>query len=382
MKKKIEIFHNVVWSKYKGGVFSALHTLVSEKNEFDVKFCQIAETDSDRVGLSGVDPTYHTYPYRLLFSGSYSAVPRPKRIATLFLQVWRSESDLVVLPCYDKPEYWAMWVAALLRRKKRAVFVDSTIHDRRQYFWKGVLKRLFLRRCHGVFAYGSRARDYVVGHGAHPRTVFQRCQAAALPHQYTVESAMTSRLESAPSPDAPRFLYVGRLSPEKSLDGLFHAFANVLRMIPGATLIVVGAGPQRHELESLSSFLQLESAIEFTGGMDAGSLGKEYASATCLVLPSESEPWGLVANEALSYGCPVIVSDRCGCVPELVVEGETGFIFSWGDVRELTARMVSAPTAFADTEATATRCLQVIAQFTPAKAAAQIIDGCRVILDR
>ena len=61
-------------------------------------------------------------------------------------------------------------------------------------------------------------------------------------------------------------------------------------------------------------------------------IGRLFERGAALVLPSHSEPWGLVVNESLSYGCPVVVSDICGCVPDLVLDGVTGYSFPVGDV--------------------------------------------------
>src|SRR5262249_35339737 len=66
---RIDIWHNILWSSYKGEVFSALHAY-ADNNKFTVRFFQIAETEGNRVALSGVDLTHHRYPYRLLFKGS------------------------------------------------------------------------------------------------------------------------------------------------------------------------------------------------------------------------------------------------------------------------------------------------------------------------
>jgi hypothetical protein len=70
----------------------------------------------------------------------------------------------------------------------------------------------------GIFAYGSRSKEYVIYYGAAADMVYDDCQAAALPLDYTAGKALAMRLSSAPSTDAPRYLYVGRLSPEKGLD--------------------------------------------------------------------------------------------------------------------------------------------------------------------
>jgi glycosyltransferase involved in cell wall biosynthesis len=95
-----------------------------------------------------------------------------------------------------------------------------------------------------------------------------------------------------------------------------------------------------------------------------------------LVLPSHSEPWGLVVNESLSYGCPVVVSNVCGCVPDLVIDGVTGYSFEVGNVGALAAAMLLTADMSADRVGVANRCLEVIAGFTPERAASQILDGC------
>jgi len=87
-----------------------------------------------------------------------------------------------------------------------------------------------------------------------------------------------------------------------------------------------------------------------------------------------------VVNEALSHGCPAIVSDRCGCVPELIIEGKTGMVHATDNVEDLAEKMLAAPAQFSDVETTARACLNLMAQYTPQKAANRIIAGCRAIL--
>jgi glycosyltransferase involved in cell wall biosynthesis len=98
------------------------------------------------------------------------------------------------------------------------------------------------------------------------------------------------------------------------------------------------------------------------------------------VLPSTSEPWGLVVNEALSYGCPVVVSNVCGCVPELVIDNVTGFQYQVGNVDQLAHRMISVAHTFLDYEVVAKKCINHIASFSPENAAQQILYGCKQIL--
>lgn len=376
---RVDIYHNILWSKYKAGVFSEMHRLAMDHG-ISIAFFQVAESETDRIGLSEVDLNRHRYPFELLFKGAYSHIPRTKLISTLFKRVYHSDADLVLLPGFSEPVHWGMLFAALLSGKKRVVFCDSTLRDRYQSKLKGILKRLFFSLCHGYFTYGKRGKEYLIHYGAKPSTVFQRVQAAALPEGYSPQSALQVRLDTVHASNIPVFLYVGRLSTEKSVDVLLRAFANVLIELPNATLRVVGSGPQRDELITLSEQLGLGVYVNFVGSLDLNSLAREYASATCFVLPSRSEPWGLVVNEALHFGCPVVVSDACGCVPELVEEGTTGFSFRVGDAKDLSLRMIQAVAVFSNIEKTADHCLRVIADFSPEKSARQTLEACTILI--
>lgn len=377
----INIFHNILWAKYKGGVFSEVNRQ-SLVDGVDVSIIQIAETDSDRVGLAGVDLSYHNYPFELLFNGAYSNISKPTLISTLFLKVWRSQAVMILLPGFHTSEYWSMLLAAKIRGKVVGVFCDSTEYDRPRSRFKGLLKRLIFSQCDVFFGYGQRSHDYLRMNGAHRDHIYFRCQAAALPHDYDASIVPQQRIALAAGKSTPRFLYVGRLSPEKGLDTQLRAFALVLKKIPGAKLVLVGSGPSNTELQALTDQLGLSNSVEFTGSKDVGALREEYLRASCFVLPSTSEPWGLVVNEALAYGCPVVVSHRCGCVPELVIDGVTGYVFTASDVDDLANKMIKVVTEFADPLEAANKCLSVISTFTPEAAARQILDGCQATLAR
>ena len=377
--KRIDIWHNILWSRYKGGVFSALHK-INKSNEFDIRFFQMAETQGDRVDLNAVDMSYHTYPYTLLFKGSLDRVGFFKRLITIVKHAFKSEADLSILMGYEKPEIWAQMLILKARRKRVALFCDSTINDQPQEFIKGIVKRIIFKSVNGIFCYGSRTKDYVAHYSANPESAFQPCQAAALPHDYDPKKALQLRIEMAVASGAPRYLYVGRLSPEKNLLRLLESFAIVKKEKPSTELVIVGNGPQKAALEVKAVELGFDPSTTLVGSKSGDALFGEYSKATCFVLPSTSEPWGLVVNEALHYGCPAIVSKLCGCVPDLIVEGETGFSYNAFDVKELAAKMLAAPEHFADTEKTARSCLKLMKHFTPDKAAEQILGGIRKIL--
>ena len=380
---KLEVWHNILWSNYKAGVFSQMARQCDARN-IDLSVIQIAETESDRVGLAAVDLSRHKYPMTLLFNGTYSGVPTWKLMWEGARRALTTKADLVVLAGYHRPEYITQAVVLWLRRKPRAVFCDSTAYDRPQVWWKNAVKRASFWLCDYVFCYGERAQEYVQGLGVPKDHTFLRCQAAALPDNYDPDAVAAQRLAHAPADGKALFVYVGRLSPEKRLDVLIKAFtqaiANGTPGLVGARLRLVGNGPQRPALEALAAQLGVAESVEFTGGQSKEQLYANYSAATAMVLPSHSEPWGLVVNEALHYGCPVIVSERCGCVPELVANSDCGMAVPCDDVPAMTAALEAAPALWADREAIAACCLKRIAPFFPASAADAILDGVAQIV--
>jgi len=376
---RLEIWHNILWSAYKAGVFSALsRQAVALGVELGV--VQIATTTQERQALSGVDTSLHQYPYELLFNQSYSAIALRDLVWAVARRTWNSRADLTMLVEISRPEYWVQAVILRLQGRQAAVFCDSTLYDHEQVGLKRLAKRLMFAMCGNVFCYGVRAADYARAYGVSGENIFFRNQAAALPGGYEA-GAIPARREAAGG-DAPMFLYVGRLSPEKRIDTLIHAFARVLPQMPGAVLRIVGGGPQAEALRALAAELGLGAAVEFPGGQEREVIFDNYLAATAFVLPSHTEPWGLVVNEALHYGCPVIVSHRCGCVPELVEGSAAGEVFPCDDVAALAAALLAAPARYADRRAVAQAALERIAPFTPENAAAAILAGARVILAR
>lgn len=172
------------------------------------------------------------------------------------------------------------------------------------------------------------------------------------------------------------FLFVGRLSPEKNLPRLIEAYAAYRRGAgPSAWgLVLVGGGPQDGVLRRLA---QATDGIVFAGFQQADRVADYYGLASCLVLPSLSETWGLVVNEAMAAGLPVLVSHRCGCVPELVRQGSNGYLCDPLDTHGIARAMAVLASSAVDLAAMGAASRQRVSLYTPetwAKALADCVD--------
>jgi glycosyltransferase involved in cell wall biosynthesis len=135
--------------------------------------------------------------------------------------------------------------------------------------------------------------------------------------------------------------YAGRLSKVKRLDLLIRAFAGVIMSRPDANLVLLGSGPERHDLENLVEALDLKEKVSFQEPVI--DVMRVMRSFSCLVLPSAFEGLPNVAIEALALGIP-IVSSAVGDMAEIVSNGKTGFLLKEVTPEALADRILKALT--------------------------------------
>jgi glycosyltransferase involved in cell wall biosynthesis len=150
------------------------------------------------------------------------------------------------------------------------------------------------------------------------------------------------RAEFGLKPGRAVILFASKMQPHKRAADLLEAYA---QLSPDAYLVFAGDGEERTNLERRARDLTLDS-IRFIGFRNQSELPSLYDLCDVFVLPSEHEPWGLVVNEAMNAGKPVIVSDRVGAGPDLVEDGINGAVFSTRDTASLAdclRRLIDSP---------------------------------------
>jgi glycosyltransferase involved in cell wall biosynthesis len=161
---------------------------------------------------------------------------------------------------------------------------------------------------------------------------FAELTAAAVPREQEL------RAELGLSPERPVILFASKLQQRKHADHLLEAYSRLIANKPPLQkpyLVVVGDGEQRAQLEAQAQHLGLED-VRFAGFRNQSELPRFFQLADVFVLPSRHEPWGLIVNEAMASGCPVIVSTDVGCHADLITDGVEGCVFPVGDVAALT----------------------------------------------
>jgi N-acetyl-alpha-D-glucosaminyl L-malate synthase BshA len=150
-------------------------------------------------------------------------------------------------------------------------------------------------------------------------------------------SRYTSVIRDQVDPGTRVLMHVSNFRPVKRVSDVVKVFARVVEQVP-SVLVMVGDGPDRGEAESAARELGLHDKVFFLGKIDA--VAPLLSGADLFLLPSSNESFGLSALEALACGVPVI-GTQTGGIPEVVRDGETGFLCPVGDVDAMSAAAIS-----------------------------------------
>lgn len=252
----------------------------------------------------------------------------------LLLRLRRCGVGPLIVGGYNHPEF--LWSLLHGRRTGWPVMLWSESVDaaERPARIRTAVKRSFVAACDGYVVPGTRAEDQLRYLGASTQAIFHAPNA--------VDTAFWGN-RSQPRNDStvpPRLLFVGNLLDVKGVDVLLRALDHP--SLRSLHLDVVGSGPKKAALQDLSHRAGLD--VSFHGELDRLALRERYRAADVLVLPTRSDPWGLVLNEGMCSGCVPVTTTAAGAVPDLVSDGETGVVVPAADVEALRAALVRLAT--------------------------------------
>jgi glycosyltransferase involved in cell wall biosynthesis len=278
-----------------------------------------------------------------------SPVPGLGRFFGLFNPgVWglirRGHFDAVILPGYF---YCTAWIAiAAAKWSGTPILFVTDSHSlrswRAQSPWKLRFKKWLVRRifslASGVLVSSTGGVEYVKSLGIPSDRIF--LLPTAVDNDWWTEQAAKVDRRAARSawkipPEGKVALFCAKLQSWKGPMDLLEAFARA--GVPDSCLVFAGDGPERGHLERRAAELGLADRVRFLGFVNQSQLPSVYCAADLFILPSLFEPFGLVINEAMLCGLPIVVSDRVGAKFDLVRPGENGYVFPAGDIAALAA---------------------------------------------
>lgn len=375
---RVLIVHNQAWAHYKSVLFQEIHREFKKNYpEGELLVAHIALHEQIRAVMASDEKVVYDYPQVVLFRRSLDSVSFSKRLMALFRVFREYRPDVLNVTGWFDLAQVLLALHAMVKGVKIVISSESSSLDKQRKPFKESLKKLFLIRADAFFCFGKSSVDYLISLGiSEPRILVKR--AAVVDNELIFKVFTQSKQAKFSETNGRNFIYIGRLAKEKNLALLLAAYRRCVHSSAGADwgLIFVGDGPLKQQLEKEAVDSGL-SGIRFTGGMPWHKVPSQLAWADVLILPSLSEPWGLVVNEAMVCGMPVIVSQNCGCSDDLVADGKNGYLFDPVSVDSLTKAMnhyIDSPAEIAPHG----RVSQVmVADFSPEKVAAQMVDSYR-----
>ncbi|CAN5477433.1 hypothetical protein BH11BAC1_BH11BAC1_11870 [soil metagenome] len=183
-------------------------------------------------------------------------------------------------------------------------------------------RRMLIKRAAAFISYGSKAKEYLVNMGAPAEKIFIGMNTVDT--KYFEEE--TDRIRSQITrEDKKHLLYVGYLVPRKNVSKLIPIIEALSKTRNDFVLDILGDGSDRALLEKLVEEKRLQDVIKLHGFIQKQDLPKYFAQSSCFLFQTDFDVWGLVLNEAMAAGIPVLSSINAGATFDLIVDGETGF---------------------------------------------------------
>jgi glycosyltransferase involved in cell wall biosynthesis len=255
----------------------------------------------------------------------------------------KNRPDVVVITGWQsRPLLQALWSCIRLGIPHIVRGESNALRKRKWYV--RLLHRILLHRYNAFLAIGIANKAFYVQYGIAEEQIFS-CNYFVDNERFEHETnnyrinRNSIRDNLNISKEHVCFIYAGKLEAKKRIMDLLKATELALKKIQNIHLLVVGTGEFLEHAKKYAAEKYLP--VTFSGFLNQSEIARAYVAADCLVLPSDyGETWGLVVNEAMVCGLPAIVSDRVGCGPDLVKDGNTGYVFPFGDIEALAQRLV------------------------------------------
>ena len=294
----------------------------------------------------------------------------------------RFKPDVIFAQAYS---LWTL-LALLLKPWGKWKFIiiydgSSPNADVRDSKIRSFFRRAMSRYADAFMANSHGARDYLIdGVGAKPENVFTRTYL--VPDAGTLQQSLETVEIATLQLKHPVFLYVGRITPKKGLKSLLEAcYLLQAQGYEDYSLVVIGTGKQREELEAFITERHLEAQVTWVGWVEYGRLGAYFQQADVFVFPTFEDVWGMVALEAMVFGKPVLCSKWAGAA-EVIVEGENGYIFDPYEPESLAIamrRFLDHPELI---ESMGKQSQQLISQNNPSSAAQSFVEVISYVVEK
>ncbi|MGV3588292.1 MAG: glycosyltransferase family 4 protein [Adhaeribacter sp.] len=275
-----------------------------------------------------------------------TSVPALQLRQTVAQELNKAKPDVVAVNGWSDRSALSALAWCLENKVPAVVMSESAAGDEQRIWWKELIKKNIVSRFSAGLVGGIRHADYLQELGMPKPNIFIGYDVVDNDYfQREADKARSQRTFWQQQKNLPEnyFLIVSRFIQKKNLPFVIKAYHDYLKNANEQAwdLYILGDGPLKPQLLQLTKELNLQHKVHFEGFKQYDELPIYFGLARTFVHASTTEQWGLVVNEAMAAGLPVVISERCNCVPELVHTGRNGYVIDPNNQQALTQIMTS-----------------------------------------
>lgn len=370
-KIKVALLHNIM-APYRFPLFSAL----AQFKDIELTVLFMSELSKDRKWDIEQYKSEMNFNWKVLPHTSFTLPIAAKTEylinTSIFSELKTQKYDVVITAGWLDFACQMTYLTKKIFGHKYIIWSESTANESS---WQRTLSKpliaAFVKNADACIAIGTRSKEYLQTLGAKEKSVATALSTVDVPF-FVQNSKITLKEKAAlrKKLGIPNthfvLLYVGQFIGRKGVETLLEA-VKILNK-PKLSLILLGYGPEKEQYQAYIGQHGL-SNVKFVDHQEVAELAKTYACADLFVLPSTEETWGLVINEAMACGLPIITTDKVGAAPDLVLQGKNGYTVTANDPDQL-AKMIKK--LYQDREVAkkmGKKSQEIILKATPQKAA-------------
>lgn len=322
---RILIFHNLLWSQYKSVIFEKVADICNKNND-ELLVLETTITESGREDLVNFDLDNYPYkfPVKLISTQPLQSISSWKVAYSWVKAIFQFKPDVINFTGYAEAAALPTLLLCKLLGIKTVMTIESVRNQSEHqnvliYTIKSAIKSAIFKLTNAYFSYGLNSNQFLFRAGVAKNKILSFLNSF---DKVKFKEQILLNTNHSKENIKPYLLYVGRLSEEKNLFELL----DLMKELP-YQLKMAGNGPLFKELASKIHVEKITN-VDLLGTVAWNELANLYQHATCLVLVSKAETWGMVANEAQELGKPVICTEACGCANDLVIDGFNGLVIS------------------------------------------------------
>jgi glycosyltransferase involved in cell wall biosynthesis len=341
-----------------------------------IEFCTV-----DNTNAWDIISEKEAYPIVSLFTDAdIDTKPIDAIVRKMKAVLGQVKPQLVAIPGWSSPAALAALEWCCSTETPAILMSESTSHDEPRIWWKEWVKTRIVGLFSSALVGGTPHVDYVAALGLARQRVFTGYDVVDNDY-FAARSDMArsdaSALRLQHGLPTRYLLASNRFIEKKNLLRLLEAYAGYVERLGAAAwdLVLLGDGPMKAALADQVARLGLIERVQLPGFKQYDQLPVFYGLATAFIQASTTEQWGLVVNEAMASGLPVLVSERCGCTPNLVKNGINGFTFDPYDVEGMIGRMLDISGDKCDLAAMGQASREVIRNWSPETFASNMLKA-------